>query len=105
MNQTILHFSANEQALTGSTYHFASNTVHYIKAVFDLGQNWQGYDSIRAVWWSDYACISTVPIHTIILLDGDANTIRRETYLHKPEPQPEPEPEAATVVEEPGEPE
>ena len=52
-----------------------------------------------------FACISTVPIHTIILLDDDANTIRRETYLHKPEPQPEPELEAATVVEEHGEPE
>lgn len=40
-----------------------------------------------------YACISEVPIHTIILLDDDANTIRRETYLHKVEPKPEPEPE------------
>lgn len=60
MEQTILHFSANEQALTGQTYRFASNTVHYIKAVFDLGQNWSGYDSIRAIWWSDYACIATV---------------------------------------------
>lgn len=60
MEQTTLHFSANEQALTGQTYRFASNTVHYIKAVFDLGQNWSGYDSIRAIWWSDYACIATV---------------------------------------------
>ena len=38
-----------------------------------------------------YARISTVPIHTIILLDDDANTIRRETYLHQPQPEPEPE--------------
>ena len=49
-----------------------------------------------------YACISTVPIHTIILLDDDANTIRRETYLHQP--QPEPEPEMTPSAEEPGEP-
>lgn len=50
-----------------------------------------------------YACISTVPIHTIILLDDDANTIRRETYLHQP--KPEPEPEMTPAAEEPGEPE
>lgn len=37
------------------------------------------------------ACISSVPIHTIILMDEDANTIRRETYLHQPQPEPEPE--------------
>lgn len=37
------------------------------------------------------ACISSVPIHTIILMDEDANTIRRETYKHDVEPQPEPE--------------
>lgn len=37
------------------------------------------------------ACISSVPIHTIILMDDDANTIRRETYLHQPKPEPEPE--------------
>lgn len=37
------------------------------------------------------AAISTVPVHTIILMDDDANTIRRETYLHQPQPEPEPE--------------
>lgn len=37
------------------------------------------------------ACISSVPIHTIILMDEDANTIRRETYQHQPQPEPEPE--------------
>lgn len=52
-----------------------------------------------------YACISSVPIHTIILLDDDANTIRRETYLHKDKPQPDPEPDMAPAEEEPGEPE
>ena len=49
------------------------------------------------------ACISSVPIHTIILMDDDANTIRRETYLHQP--QPEPEPEMNPAAEESGEPE
>ena len=49
------------------------------------------------------ACISSVPIHTVILMDDDANTIRRETYLHQP--KPEPEPEMTPVAEESGEPE
>ena len=49
------------------------------------------------------ACISSVPIHTIILMDDDANTIRRETYLHQP--KPEPEPEMTPAAEETGEPE
>ena len=50
-----------------------------------------------------FACISSVPIHTIILMDDDANTVRRETYLHQP--KPEPEPEMTPAAEEPGEPE
>lgn len=28
------------------------------------------------------ACISSVPVHTVILQDDDANVIRRETYIH-----------------------
>lgn len=28
------------------------------------------------------ACISAVPIHTVILQDDDANVVRRETYIH-----------------------
>ena len=28
------------------------------------------------------ACISEVPIHTVILQDDDANVVRRETYIH-----------------------
>ena len=31
------------------------------------------------------ACISSVPVHTVILIDSDANVIRRETYVHKVE--------------------
>ena len=37
------------------------------------------------------AAISTVPVHTIILMDEEANTLRRETYLHQTQPEPEPE--------------
>ena len=60
MEQTILSFAADEQRLTGSSYRFASNTVRYVKAVFKLGANWRDYDSVRAVWASDYDTISTV---------------------------------------------
>ena len=40
-----------------------------------------------------YACISSVPVHTVKLIDDDANVIRTETYIHKPTPAPEPEPQ------------
>ena len=36
------------------------------------------------------ACISTVPIHTVKLIDDDGNVIRTETYLHKASPTAEP---------------
>lgn len=39
------------------------------------------------------ACISPVPIHTVILMDDDANTIRRETYLHQAASNTEENPE------------
>ena len=29
------------------------------------------------------ACISTVPIHTVKLIDDDGNVIRTETYIHR----------------------
>ena len=60
MEQITLNFKANQQKLTGKPFFFASNTVRYIKAVFDLGENWQGYDSVRAIWYSDYHTIATV---------------------------------------------
>ena len=48
-----------------------------------------------------YACISQAPIHTVILMDDDANTIRRETYLHQPQPNSPDEPDEAASEEEP----
>lgn len=56
MEKQIITFSANEQKLqkTGGIDCYASNTVAYIEARFDLGENWSGYDSVRAVWWNDY---------------------------------------------------
>lgn len=62
MNPLKLTFTANEQDLTKTDNFtdFASNTVSYIEATFTLGENWSGYDSVRAVWKTDYYTISTV---------------------------------------------
>lgn len=62
MEKSIITFSANEQNLqkTGGIGCYASDTVSYIEAHFALGENWSGYDSIRAVWFNDYKAISTV---------------------------------------------
>ena len=101
MDRVILNFTANQQRLEGKTYLFASNTVRYIQAVFDLGENWQGYDSIRAVWYSGSHCIATVldsrhsclvPVEVLArigkvkmnlvgsIADGDELTDRLTTY-------------------------
>lgn len=62
MNKQTITFTADEQTLTktGGIEHYASNIVSYIEASFTLGDNWAGYDSIRAVWESGYARIATV---------------------------------------------
>lgn len=62
MEKQIISFSANEQILkkTAGQEFFADDVVGYIEAHFDLGDNWSGYDSIRAVWFTAFAQISTV---------------------------------------------
>ena len=61
MDRQILNFTANEQILTcDNPIKISTNKVNYIEARFDLGQNWTGYDSVRAVWFNDFQCISTV---------------------------------------------
>ena len=62
MEQKIITFSANEQGLikTGGIDHYASDTISYIKAVFDLGDNWSGYDEVRAVFKTSYVCKNAV---------------------------------------------
>ena len=68
MDKQIITFSANEQHLhkTGGLDIFATKTVSYIEAHFDLGQNWSGYDSIEAVWWNDYVR----PVRTVLDTEG-----------------------------------
>lgn len=69
MNKAIIYFEANEQCLkrTG-TECFASDTVSYIEADFNLGENWSGFDSVRAVWSNGWETVSTV-------LDSDGKAI------------------------------
>ena len=61
MDRQILNFTANEQILTcDNPIKISTNKVNYIEAHFTLGDNWSGYDSVRAVWFNDFYCISTV---------------------------------------------
>ena len=62
MEVTKITFQANEQELvkTGGVDVFASDTVSYIEAEFTLGTNWQGYDSVRAMWKFGSEVIATV---------------------------------------------
>ena len=68
MDKQIITFSANEQTLrkTGGLDIYASKTVSYIEAHFDLGDNWSGYDSIEAVWWTDFV----KPVRTVLDTEG-----------------------------------
>ena len=61
MDAVTIKFKANGQQLTrvGSD-NFAANTVSYIRAEFELGDNWDGWDSVRAVWATDFAKVATV---------------------------------------------
>ena len=62
MDKITLHLKADEQILTSAECPFklASNTVSYVEAVFGLGKNWTGYDSVRAVWTTYLDTIATV---------------------------------------------
>ena len=56
MNKKYITFTANDQKLikTGGIDHYADNIVAYIGAHFDLGTNWQGFDSVKAIWFTRY---------------------------------------------------
>ena len=78
MNTVTLHFKADGQQLIAldSVYSYASNTVDYIIADFQLGDNWTGFDVVTAVWFTDFDCISTV-------LDGDGVCVVPHEVLTK----------------------
>ena len=60
MDRQILNFTANEQVLVcENPIKISTNKVNYIQAHFDLGQNWSGFDVVRAIWWNDFNSIDT----------------------------------------------
>lgn len=61
MTKSEIRIFAHKQTLgTGkATAKYAGDTVNYIKVHFNLDENWDGYDSIRAVW-ANKATISTL---------------------------------------------
>lgn len=78
MEKITLNYSASGQKLKPlySLKKFASDTVNYVVAVFDLDKSW-AFDSVRAVWKTENACISTV-------LDQDgACTVPQEVLQKK----------------------
>ena len=71
MDKQIITFTANGQTLTRTSgeCRYSSNKVSYIEANFELGENWSGFDSVRAVWFTDrISGVSTV-------LDTEGNCV------------------------------
>ena len=61
MNKKLVYLSANEQKLIClEPFKIASGTVEYVEAHFELGDNWDSFDSIKAVWWSDFKTVGTI---------------------------------------------
>ena len=62
MQLQTIKFTADEQSLqrTSGGSLFASSTVSYIRALFDLGENWDSWGAVRAVWKSRTQQIATV---------------------------------------------
>lgn len=55
MEKTIIEFMSSGQKLERlqQIRTFASDTVNYIEAQFELSDTWSGYDNVYAVWYTD----------------------------------------------------
>lgn len=62
MDKISLSFSADNQTLISiiEPPRVAMGTIDYIEATFTLGENWSGFDSVRAVWTNGQSVISTI---------------------------------------------
>lgn len=61
MDVAVIKFKASGQKLSVvSADKFAANTVNYIRAEFELGDGWDGFDVVRAVWANDFNKIATI---------------------------------------------
>ena len=61
MERSEVKFRARDQVLTftGGIRRYASDTVNYVEAHFELQDNWSGFDVIAAVWNNGSARIAT----------------------------------------------
>lgn len=63
MEKLFVYFKADDQQLVCcNPFRVSSKKVAYVEAHFDLGENWTGYDSVRAIWRNtqNFAIIGTV---------------------------------------------
>lgn len=62
MDVKVITFAASEQVLekTSEIDEYVSDTVHYIKAEFTLGENWTEFDIVQAVWARGSQLICTI---------------------------------------------
>lgn len=84
MNRNIITFTANEQALvkTGGLDNYASNTVSYIVCEFELGDSWEDFDSVRAVFSSDFETVPAVLAHGSCLIPFEVLRYRSEVKVN-----------------------
>jgi hypothetical protein len=61
MERSEVKFRARDQVLTftGGIRRYASDTVNYVEAYFELQDNWNGFDVVAAVWNNGSARIAT----------------------------------------------
>lgn len=71
VEKTVLNFTANGQQLTKTSgiKRYASDTVNYIEAIFDLSEEWNEYDYVKAVWCNE-TMTDAIVINTILGLNG-----------------------------------
>lgn len=63
MDVKVITFAASEQVLEKTSEEideYVSDTVHYIKAEFTLGENWTEFDIVQAVWARGSQLVCTI---------------------------------------------
>ena len=60
METSNIKIYADYQRLTvrSGVMRYASDTVNYVRAEFELGNGWQGFDAVQAIWKSRYDTVS-----------------------------------------------
>ena len=66
MDRLSIYFSANQQSLVceSEVVRLVEGTVNYVDAIFTLGDNWTGFDSVRAIWTDGISEVPTVLDHS-----------------------------------------